>query len=262
MKELNNVLHELGITKVQLSKVLGVSRQMIYNYLVMNDINKWPSDKKVLLFNLLGIKELEELSNLKITTDYIFEVEAKIKSLDSGAGVEHNYEDTSFYNNLEKKQKELLYNIMQLLKENLEDDSEDGINYTTYKYLYYFIQSLNSSKELKYILAYFAKITNSVKASEFAFDENDQFIFESVLFSAMTLFGNKKTLSKAKVEELHERFVAQVEQKHEEKLSRTMELNTIRMQALRELGYSEINTSNAAEVFEKIAEIESRKVAV
>ena len=40
-----------------------------------------------------------------------------------------------------------------------------------------------------------------------------------------------------------------------------MELNTVKVQALKELGYTEINESNATEVFEKIAEIQSRKVA-
>ena len=48
--------------------------------------------------------------------------------------------------------------------------------------------------------------------------------------------------------------------RNEEKLSRTQQLNTVKIQALRELGYNEINASNAAEVFEKIAEIQSRGV--
>ena len=58
MDRLNEILHELGISKVKLAKFLGVSRQMIYNYLELDDVNKWPKDKKVLLFNLLGIKYL------------------------------------------------------------------------------------------------------------------------------------------------------------------------------------------------------------
>ena len=33
MIQLNDLLHQLGISKVKLSKFLGVSRQMIYNYL-------------------------------------------------------------------------------------------------------------------------------------------------------------------------------------------------------------------------------------
>ena len=33
MERLNEILRELGISKVKLAKFLGVSRQMIYNYL-------------------------------------------------------------------------------------------------------------------------------------------------------------------------------------------------------------------------------------
>ncbi len=57
MDRLNEILRELGISKVKLAKFLGVSRQMIYNYLELEDINKWPKDKKVLLLNLLGINK-------------------------------------------------------------------------------------------------------------------------------------------------------------------------------------------------------------
>ena len=41
MDKLNDILREAGISKVKLSKYLGVSRQMIYNYLELDDINKW-----------------------------------------------------------------------------------------------------------------------------------------------------------------------------------------------------------------------------
>ena len=64
MERLNEILHELGISKVKLAKFLGVSRQMIYNYLDLDDLNKWPKDKKVLLLNLLGITNLPLLSRL------------------------------------------------------------------------------------------------------------------------------------------------------------------------------------------------------
>ena len=50
------------------------------------------------------------------------------------------------------------------------------------------------------------------------------------------------------------------ERKNEEKLSRTQELNTAKVQALRELGYTEINEKNASEVFDKIAEIQARNL--
>ena len=47
MDKLNEILQEVGISKVKLAKYLGVSRQMIYNYLEMNDISRWPKDKKM-----------------------------------------------------------------------------------------------------------------------------------------------------------------------------------------------------------------------
>ena len=34
MDRLNELLQELGLSKVKLAKYLGVSRQMVYNYLV------------------------------------------------------------------------------------------------------------------------------------------------------------------------------------------------------------------------------------
>ena len=71
---------------------------------------------------------------------------------------------------------------------------------------------------------------------------------------------NNGGASRAKIGDSHERFVREIEQKHEEKLSITQELNTIKLQALRELGYSVITEENAKEVFEKIAEIQSRKI--
>ena len=127
-------------------------------------------------------------------------------------------------------------------------------------YLYHYLQSIDNSKELKYILAYVSKAAGFTKPMEFVFNEEQQFIFESILFSAFSLY-NGGGASKNKIAASHERFVAQIEHKIEEKMSRTMELNTVKVQALKELGYTEINESNATEVFEKIAEIQSRKVA-
>ena len=40
MEQLNKLLQELGISKVRLAKYLGVSRQMVYNYLELENINK------------------------------------------------------------------------------------------------------------------------------------------------------------------------------------------------------------------------------
>ncbi len=259
MDKLNDVLRELGISKVKLSKILGVSRQMIYNYLELDDINKWPKDKKVLLFNLLGIKSSDELNNIKVDTDYILDVETRMANLFDNTEKNDKTIDLVEYDGIGKKQKELLHNIFELLKENLEDD-KDSVMFNAYRYLYYYIQSMSSSKELKYILAYMAKASGAIKPDEFAFNEDEQFIFESILFSAMTLYTNGGT-SKSRLAESHKRFVNQIEHKMEEKMSRTLELNILKVQALRELGYTEINSENTAEVLEKIAEIESRRVS-
>ena len=118
---------------------------------------------------------------------------------------------------------------------------------------------MNSSRELKYILGYVSKASGASKPLEYVFNEDEQFAFESIMFSAMTLYNSGGT-SRVKLAESHRRFVQQIEHKMEEKLSRTLELNSAKIQALKELNYSEINESNAAEVLEKIAEIQSRKV--
>ena len=254
MEKLNEILHELGISKVKLASFLGVSRQMIYNYLEMDSINKWPKDKKVLLFNLLGIKSAEELDNIKVTTDYIYEVDDRLKSVAKKDAVANS----NLFDGLGKKQKVLLNDILEVVKEKLEeDDDEDG--YNAMMYLYHFLQSMDTSKELKYMLGYVSKATGFTKPLEFVFDNEQQFIFESILFSAFSLYEGGGA-SKTKIAACHERFVAQIEHKIEEKMSRTMELNSVRIQALKELGYTEINGDNASEVFEKIAEIQSRKV--
>ena len=260
MNKLNEILHELGISKVKLAKFLGVSRQMIYNYLELDDINKWPKDKKVLLLNLLGVKSVEEINTIKIDTDYIMNVETRLSTInDNKLNIEEVKEDDkNFYNGLDKKQQELVANINAIIKEKL-DDTNDKESYYIIKYLYHFLQSIDSGNELKYMLGYVAKAAGFVKPNEFVFNEEEQFIFESIMFSAMTLY-NSGGASKTRIAESHRRFVAQIEHKMEEKISRTLELNTLKVQALRELGYSVITTENAAEVLEKIAEIQSRNV--
>lgn len=257
MDRLNDILHELGISKVKLAKFLGVSRQMIYNYLELDDINKWPKDKKVMLLNLLGIKSADELNKIKVDTDYILNVETRLNSLFENNNISDLNDNNVFYG-MGKKQKELLKNIVDLLKEKL-DDVNDNDGYYTVKYLYHYLQAIDSSRELKYILGYVCKAAGFVKPLEFVFDEDEQFIFESIMYSAMTLYNNGGA-SKSRIAESHRRFVNQIEHKMEEKMSRTLELNTIKVQALKELGYTEISEKNAGEVLEKMAEIQSRKV--
>lgn len=258
MGKLNEVLHELGISKVKLAKFLGVSRQMIYNYLELDDLNKWPKDKKVLLFNLLGIKSAEELDNIKVDTDYIMNVEMRINSLFESEN--SKIDANSICSGLEEKERNLLLNIVDLIKEELEDSSDDE-SFKKYTYLYNFIQTMNTNKELKYLLAYVAKSAGLEKPMEFAFNEEEQFVFESIMFSAMTLYEEKSHngVSTNKLAEVHKRFVAKSEHKKEDRLSRTLELNTLKVQALKELNYDSVTIENAGEVSQKMAEIESRK---
>ena len=259
MDKLNDILHELGISKVKLAKYLGVSRQMIYNYLDMDDINKWPKDKKVLLLNLLGIKSAEEIDSIKVDTDYIMNVENRINNLFQN-NVRTDISDSNLYTGLGKKQKELLANLIEIIKDGLEDDDNTNVGLNTYTYLYHFLQSLNSSKETRYILAYISKACGFTGPMEFAFDEEQQFVFESIMFSAMTLYNNRDSASAERLAASHKKFEEKITAKKEEMLNRTMELNSLRIQALRELGYTEVTTENSSEVLQKIAEIESRKI--
>lgn len=256
MNNLNDLLQELGVSKVKLSRYLGVSRQMVYNYLVLDSLDKWPKEKKLLLLQLLDLKEgtPEEISNIKVDTEYLMNVEKRLN-----LGVKSGNELNAFFDlkGLDKESKTLFNDMMMLIKENLEDDDNGGA--TAIRYIYYLIQSLDNVPEIKYILGYIAKITGFIAPEENKFNEEKQFIFEGILYSALTLYNNGGA-SKNKVADSHRRFIQEIEQKKEEKLSRTQQLNTTKVQALRELGYNEINEKNAQEVFEKIAEIQSRSI--
>ena len=257
MERLNEILRELGISKVKLSKCLGVSRQMIYNYLELDDLSKWPKDKKVILLNILGIKNAEELEEIKVDTDYIMDVETRINSLFENTTRTEITDSNIIFDGLESKQKDLLHDIVNELKERLIDDKDESA-YNSVLYLYHYLKAMESSKELKYILAYVSKSMGYTKPYEFVYDENEQFIFESILFSAMTLYESGSS-SKSKIAAAHKRFVNKIEQRMEDKMSRTLEINAAKVQAMKELGYTEVNSDNASEILAKIAEIQYRK---
>lgn len=256
MDRLNELLQELGLSKVKLAKYLGVSRQMVYNYLVLDSLDKWPKEKKVLLLQLLDLKDgsNESISKVKVDTNYLLEVE---KRLNNTIKQSSNIDAVVDMNGLTKENKQLLNDFIFLLKEKLEEnDSEES---ASIKYMYYMLQSMDNVPEIKYIMGYMAKSNCFIKPDEYKIDEDKQFIFEGILYSALTLYNNGGA-SKSKLAESHKRFIQEIEQKNEEKLTRTQQLDTVKIQALRELGYSVLNTENAAEVFEKMAEIQTRKV--
>lgn len=254
MIELNNVLSEIGISKVKLAKYLGVSRQMIYNYLELDSLSKWPQEKRILLLKLLDIEDASEkaLKSIKITSEYLENVESRLNQ---------NVKDLSTqvfnYKNLTKEEQELLNDLIFLIKEKFtEEKSKD--TYYIFLYLYHVLQSIENVPEIKFIFAYLSKKTGFTQPLEFKFNETKQFILESIIFTAFNLYNNGGA-SRSKLVESHNRFVQEIENEKEEKLSRTQQLNTVRIQALKELGFTEINKNNASEVFAKIAEIESRK---
>lgn len=255
MEQLKNILNNLGISKVKLAKYLGVSRQMVYNYLELDNINKWPKEKKILLYKLLNIEDGEEstLKKIKINADYMEEVEERLKSSNKS----NNYELIDV-KGLSKKEQTLLSDFTFLLKEKLTENKTNE-NYYVIEYLYHLLQSVDNIPEFKYLLGYVSKAAGFTKPNEFSFNEDKQFMFEGIIHSAFTLYNNGG-VSKSKVIVSRDRFVSEIEARNEEKLSRTQQLNTVRIQALRELGYDEITASNAVEVFEKIAEIQSRGV--
>jgi len=255
MSKINNILSELGVSKVRLAKYLGVSRQMLYNYLACENLDEWPSEKATRLMQLLEIKSAKELDDINIDGDYIIKVDTKLNEGVKIALSNNNLGDLKGFN---RKEVEILTDLTSLLKDRLKDDKTKD-TYNTYVYLYHFLQSMETNKEFKYFLAFVSKLTGFTKPREFLYNQDNQILFESIMYSGFTLYNNGGA-STRKVQDQHEKFVKDVEHKHEEKLSRTQELNTVKMQALKELGYTTINEENAKEVFEKIAEIQSRKV--
>ena len=109
MNKLNELLQELGISKVRLAKYLGVSRQMVYNYLELDDISKWPKEKKLLLYKLFDIQDSKELENIEVSTDYLMSVENRLNQGLKASMGEENYLDIK---NLNRESQTLLSDIV------------------------------------------------------------------------------------------------------------------------------------------------------
>ncbi len=253
MSKISNVLTEIGVSKVRLAKYLGVSRQMLYNYLALPTLDEWPSEKATRLLQLLEVKKESDFDKMEIDGDYIMKIDTK---LNEGVKVSINGANLIDLKGFNRKEVEVLTDITTLLKDKLRDDHTKD-TYNLYVYLYHFLQSMENNKELKYLLCFVSKLMGFTDPNEFLFNQDQQLSFEGIVFSAFTLY-NQGGASKSKVMDAHKRFVQEIDRRHEEKLSRTQELNTVRDQALKELGFSSITEENAKDVFEKIAEIQSR----
>ena len=256
--KINLILKDAGVSKVNLSKYLGVSRQMIYNYFGEDDLSNMPEDKCQLLFKLLDINSIDELNNVTITDEYISRVSSKIFTKTKKNEPKKNTTECVDVSGIKKEEQEIISDIVFVLKELLNED-KTKVSSSTLKYIYQFIQTLSTNKELKFFLEFISKSNGFTEPLHFTYDEEKQYIYESIMFSALTLYNNGGA-SRSKLAESHRRWENELSRQKEEKLSRTQELNSAKVLALRELGYDEINESNASEVFDKIAEITSRKI--
>lgn len=257
VEKINVILREANISKVNLAKYLNVSRQMVYNYLDGDDLSKLSNDKCQLLFKLLNVKTEEELKNVELTDEYIQQVGNKIFNSKKNPVKKSEIIELT---GLRKEEQDLISDIVFQLKEFLNEDKTKS-SQVLLTYIYQFLQAVGNNREMKYILGYVSKSLGYTNPNVYAFEEEQQFIFESIMYSAMTLYNNGGA-SRSKLAESHKRWEMELSRKNEEKLSRTQELNTAKVQALRELGYDEINENNAGEVFDKIAEIQSRWASV
>ena len=257
VEKINLILKKANISKVNLAGYLGVSRQMVYNYLDGSDLSKLPNEKCQLLLELLDVNSANEILNIEIDNDYLQSVGSKIFDVKKKIPKK---EQTIELGGLKKEETNLINDIVLMLKNILlEGKSREGESLSTVEYVHHFIQNIGTNKELKYLLGYFSKNFGYTDPNKFVFDENNQFIFESIMYSAMSLYSNGGA-SRTKLAESHKRWEDVLAAKKEEKLSRTQELNTAKIQALRELGYDKIDEKNASEVLDKIAEIMSQKI--
>lgn len=256
IEKINLILKKANISKVNLSKYLGVSRQMVYNYFDSKDLSKLPNEKCQLLFDLLDVSSEKEILDIEITNDYLQKIGSKIFDNKKSTSKKEELID---FGGLRKNEIEMITEISQMLKNILmEEKGREGEAFTTVEYVHHFIENLSSTKELKYLLGFFSKNFGYTAPDKYVFDENNQFVFESIMYSAITLYTNGGA-SRTRLAESHKRWEAMLESKKEEKLTRTQELNTAKIRALRELGYDEIDKSNASEVLDKIAEIMAQK---
>lgn len=256
IEKINLILKKANISKVNLSKYLGVSRQMVYNYFDSKDLSKLPNEKCQLLFDLLDVSSEKEILDIEITNDYLQKIGSKIFDNKKSTSKKEELID---FGGLRKNEIEMITEISQMLKNILmEEKGREGEAFATVEYVHHFIENLSSTKELKYLLGFFSKNFGYTAPDKYVFDETNQFVFESIMYSAITLYTNGGA-SRTRLAESHKRWEAMLESKKEEKLTRTQELNTAKIRALRELGYDEIDKSNASEVLDKIAEIMAQK---
>lgn len=158
MQNLNELLQELGISKVKLAKYLGVSRQMIYNYLELENLNKWPKEKKLLLFKLLNIEDGsdESIGKIKVTAEYLEDVETRLNQ-------NVKTTDESYFNlkDLSKEEQVLVNDLINLIKEKFTEEKIKILIMNSYIYITYF-KVLTQFQKLSTYLHIYLKLLDLV----------------------------------------------------------------------------------------------------
>ena len=147
VEKINLILKKTNISKVNLAKYLGVSRQMVYNYLDSDDLSKMPAEKSNLLFKLLEVNNCSEINKKELTDEYLQSVASKIFNYKKTPSKKDEIIELS---GLKKDEQELISDIVFLLKEMLNEDKTKD-SYNTITYYYHFLQAIPSMKELKSI---------------------------------------------------------------------------------------------------------------
>ena len=118
VEKINLILKKANISKVNLAKYLGVSRQMIYNYFDNDDLSNIPNEKCQLLYKLLNVKSENEILNLEINKEYLESVGNKIFIEKKATNLK---DEVIELNGLKKEEQEAISDIVFILKEMFND---------------------------------------------------------------------------------------------------------------------------------------------
>ena len=179
VEKIKEILEKANVSKVDFAKYLGVSRQMVYNYLDGDNLDKLPKEKRNKLFKLLDVRTMEEIIDIKIDRAYLDKIDARLSNKKNNKNKD---ELLTGIEGFKKEEQEILSDIVFLLKEMLNEDKTKQ-TYITLTYVYHFLQSMSNTKELRYMLAYVAKASGFVKLYTIIF-----LIFLYILVAVLKMF--------------------------------------------------------------------------
>lgn len=234
MKNISDLLKKLNISKVNMSKYLGVSRQMFYNYLALDKLEDWPEEKRECIQSLFGINTFDDIKYIEITPELKKEVKEQV---DSAIKERKDLDINKDINDFEEESQKLLLKIFNNLKTNLEKDKK---YLTTYNYLYYFLIEMDQNDDLKYVLSYFSKLFRHTPVNEYKYDRSGQYILEAILYTALNLYNNGSA-SEKRLAKSHEKFESFVQGRFSKDLTQTQELAQIRIEAMEKLNIEDVN---------------------